>query len=84
MAELSIVHYLCAAGAFSIYAYLLYRGRKAGMLRPFAVFYAYVGATAVGELVNWAVILSAGYSSAIYFYTYHATGLLHTVFQVDL
>lgn len=73
--------YLWAVAAFALYGYLLYRGKREGMLREFAVFYAYVGATALCQLTKWVAYLWAGSGSFLYYYTFHATNSLHAAFE---
>ncbi len=84
MNDLVAVHYLYAAAAFTIYGYLLYRGYKAKMLRPFAVFYLYVGATALCLLAKWTAFLWAGGGSFLYYYTHHAANTIHAGFECAL
>ena len=80
----SPIHYFVSLAAFVTYFYILYIGRRGGLLRHFPFFYAFVTWCLIRDALRWVVIFTWGYDSAVYYHGYYILGLFTPLAQILL
>ena len=82
--EVQLIQYFLSLAGFFVYYYILHIGRRAGLLRKFPIFYAFVGWCVIRDASRWVVLYIWGYDSNVYYHFFYVLSLLTTFAQILL